>query len=163
MTLPFESITVCSEAPVPLSLIVTVGATRYPLPGFVIITLVILPSVTTGVNTAWVALATPTNAKSSKVSIDTSHCLDTAVGAGSALNKLVKILSSTIKFSLSIRLVLSITCFNASARFTNQLCLGLLRAPYFCLGLNVGSGTTRICASYPIKLSYHFLMISALG
>jgi hypothetical protein len=52
VTLPTVSMTVCNSAPVPFPVIATVGATLYPLPGLLIVTLVILPLVITGIKTA---------------------------------------------------------------------------------------------------------------
>ena len=128
-----------------------------------ILTLITFPFSITGVNTACAAFATPTNCKSSTESTVVSYSFNAATGALSWLNKSVKVLSSTIKLSLRIKLVLSINCFSASKRLTNQLCLGLFNAPYFCFALSDGSGTIRICSSYPTKLSNHFLIISLLG
>ena len=157
------SIVVCNTAPEPNPVTVTKGAFLYPLPGSVINTFVILPLTTTGVRTACDALATPTNPRSSNVSIFTSYKFETTVGSGSFLFKEVIILSSTIKFSDSTKFVRSINCFRASYLFLNQLCLGLFNAPYFCLGLRYGSGTILSCSSYPLKLSNHLRTISLLG
>ena len=72
-----------------------VGST-YPLPGFVIATLVILPSITVGVNIAVILLAIPTKLRSSYVSIFTSYVRELASGAGSLLVKSLILNSSTI-------------------------------------------------------------------
>ena len=85
------------------------------------------------------------------------------LGSGSLLSKFEKFLSSTIKFSFRTPLTLSIYCFSASDLFTNQLCLGLFKIPYFCFAERLIAGTDLLYSSYPIKLSNHFLSMSLLG
>ena len=79
--------------------------------------------------------------------------LPAANGAACLESNGVIILSSTIKFSLSTRLALSITCLRASVLFTNQDCLGSFKIPYFSLADKFGSGTILPASSYPIKLN----------
>ena len=124
---------------------------------------VILPSLITGVTVARWSLSVPTVLRSATVSTSTSYKLLTVVNLGSLNDSLLISLSSIIKFFANTLLVLSINCFNASGLLTNQLCLGLFKDPYFYFALSAGSGTNRRCASYPIKLSNHFLVISAFG
>ena len=72
-------------ASAPSPLIVKVGATLYPLPALVILTLDILPLVITGVSIAGVILFVLIKVSSAKVSIVRSYSLEIVVGAVSFL------------------------------------------------------------------------------
>ena len=140
-----------------------VGGYLYPLPGLIIVTSVIFPSLITGDSTALSILSVPTVARSATVSTSTSYKLLAVVNIGSFNDNLLISLSSIIKFFVRTRFTRSITCFSASFLFLNQDCRGLLSDPYFSLSLSVGSGTILDCASYPIKLSNHFITTSGFG